>query len=374
MFDRPDRILARLRAPLLLVAAMVVSWWLLEAAVYRSGAYYRLAEPESNTGAVVNALMLLEREYRPDARNVLVFGDSRIGEGFSAKLAGEAAGSGTIHFVNVSVPGSTPRTWYYLLREIVRRGYEFDAVVVGAIYQPEDRGTVANWPLDPAHQAPLVGLADARDYPASFASDGMRERARHLVLLPALAMRQDTTALLAAPFERWHKLRKFRPGLLQSVPHYGGREETMPPLAFDANGQVSDWSNASGTVRALVEGHIADLHAPPDPGIVAANLSYRRQWLGALADLTAANGASLVMFPLPRGPYADIQPPLRPDAVVPTAIAGRPRSIALPADLLLDLEQPRYFFDVLHLNHAGRERMSARLGEEVHRVLAGKTD
>jgi hypothetical protein len=373
MFDRPDRLLARLKAPALLVATMLVSWWLLEAALYRSGFYYRLAEPESNTGAVVTALMLLDREYRPDQRNVLVFGDSRVGEGFSSRLAGEAARDESLNFINVSVPGSTPRTWYYLLREIARRGYAFDAVLVGAIYQPRGFELIANWPLDPAHQAPLVGLADAREYPASFASDRMRERARHVVLMPALAMRRDTLGLLSAPLERWRKLRKFRPGFLQAVPQYSGRGETMPALRFDGKGQVRDWSIASASQRALAEGHLAELRAATDAGLIEANGAYWRRWFTALADLTATNNARLIVFPLPRGPYGEVQSPLTSDAVVPSAVAGRPTARALAPDLLLDLEQPQYFFDVLHLNAAGRERMSARLGEEVARVLAAES-
>lgn len=369
MFDTPDRIFARLKSPMLLVAAMLASWWLIEAVLYRSGGYYRVAEPQSNTGAVVNALLLLEQSHRPGARNVLVFGDSRIGEGFSAQLADDAAGVDDIRFINVSVPGSTPRTWYFLLREIVRLGYDFDAVVIGAVYAPRAQEAIANWPLDPAHQAPLVGLSDASSYPRSFASETMRERARHAIWLPALAMRQDTLALLASPRERWHKLRKFRPGFLAAVPGYGGRGETMPTLAFDPEGRVIDWGDASAAQRALVEGHLAELGAPEPADVATANEEYLRRWFGALADLAAANGARLIAFPLPRGPYRELQPALRADAAVPAAIAGHDVALALRADLLLELEEPTYFFDVLHLNRAGRERMSARLGEELRRVL-----
>lgn len=366
MFDRPDRILARLKAPLSLAAAMLVAWWLLEALVYRSGFYAFIAEPQSNTGAVVNALMLVEREYRPGARNVLVFGDSRIGEGFSARLADAAAGDPSLHFVKAAVPGSTPRTWYYLLREVLARGYRFEAVLVGTLYAPRALGPTADWALDPAHQAPLLRLGDAASYPASFASAEMRERARHAVLLPALALRQDTLALLAAPHERWRKLRRYRPAFLQAVPNYGGREETMPALGFDAAGGVQDWSGASAAQRALVEGHLAELRAPEAEATVAANRAYRERWFGALAELSAAHGARLLVAPLPRGPYREVQPP---PAATPDAVAGRNDVLVLPTDLLLELEQPQYFFDVLHVNRAGRERMSTALGESVARVL-----
>ena len=42
----------------------------------------------------------------------------------------------------------------------MREGYAFDAVVVGTLYQPRDAMRLADWPLDPAHQIPLLGLTD----------------------------------------------------------------------------------------------------------------------------------------------------------------------------------------------------------------------
>ena len=111
---------------------MLILCLALQALVYRSGLYYRVADPKSNTGAVVNALLILEQHYQPGARTVLVLGDFRIVEGFSGPLA---QGDGRLRFIALGVPGSSPRTWYYLLREIVRRGYAFEGVVLGITLQ-----------------------------------------------------------------------------------------------------------------------------------------------------------------------------------------------------------------------------------------------
>jgi len=43
--------------------------------------------------------------------------------------------------------------------------------------------------------------------------------------------------------------------------------------------------------------------------------------------------------------------------------------MALPGDSFADLEQPRYFFDSLHMNRAGRERFSPRLAQFVAAAL-----
>ena len=89
--------------------------------------------------------------------------------------------------------------------------------------------------------------------------------------------------------------------------------------------------------------------------------------------MLASRDSELIVFPLPRGPYATRQPAIRDDADVPAALAARRTATVLPPDLLLDLERPEYFFDVLHLNAAGRERMSTQLGTEVARVLEAKS-
>lgn len=370
MFDRPDAVAARLKALLLLLVSVAGLWWGVEALLYRSGLYYRLAEPDSNTGAVVNALLLLEREYQPGGRNVLVFGDSRVGEGIWAQQM-EARAHG-LNVVNVAVPGSTPRTWYYLLREILRRGYRPQAVLIGTLYAPPPVGASADWALDPTHAAPLLGLRDARAFERSFTSPAMRERARHAVWFPALAMRQDTLAALRAPLERYRKLRNYRPALLAAIPAYAGNGGRMPALAFDARAQVADWAGADATQRAKVETLLREFHTPVPDALVVANRAFRAEWFARIAALAAQHEAALLLVPLPRGPYRALLPaPSPPDL---GAARRAPGLRALPSDFSLALEQPEFFFDELHLNAAGRLQLSAALGAELQARLAPGAD
>ena len=370
MFDRPDAVIARLKALLLLVASIAGLCWGVDALLYRTGFYYELAEPDSNTGAVVNALLLLEREYRPGARNVLVFGDSRVGEGVSPLAV--AAHAGGLNVVNVAVPGSTPRTWFYLLREILRRGYRPHAVVIGTLYAPPPVGASADWALDPAHAAPLLGLRDARAFERSFDSAAMRERARHAVWFPALAMRQDTLAALRAPLERWHKLRSYRPALLAAIPAYGGNGGHMPALAFDPQGAVLDWAGADPTQRSKVEALQREFVSTPPAELVGANRAFRAEWFARIAALAAQHDAALLLFPLPRGPYTALLPPAAPPDLGDATRA--PGLRALPAEFSLALERPELFFDELHLNAVGRAQLSAALGRELRTRLAAGAD
>lgn len=353
----------------MLALAIGLAWFVFEALVYRSGAYFRIAEPDSNTGAVVTKLAVVENQYLPSARNILVFGDSRVGEGFSSPRA--AGGDSGINFINVAVPGSTPRTWYYLLREIDRRGYRFDAVVVGTLYRDTGTGLRANWSLDPAHASALLGLADAISFPATFESDPMRERARHAVLFPALAMRQDTLALLQAPRVRRDKIRKGRPGFLAAVRNYPGRAETMPALRFAADGRsVTDWGGATAEQRGKIEAHLSELTPRPE-AVIGPNDAFLGRWLGAMAQVAHDRNAQFVVYPLPRGPYRDAlgeEPPL--PASLQT-LQRMPGITVLPPGQLARLEAPEYFFDTLHANSAGREYTGDAIGAAVRALLAG---
>ena len=63
-----------------------------EAAIYRQGWYYRYLEPESAAASVELPLYWLKR-FRPrQTPEVLVIGDSRMAEGFSADQASLATG------------------------------------------------------------------------------------------------------------------------------------------------------------------------------------------------------------------------------------------------------------------------------------------
>lgn len=366
MFDTPARVLTRLRQPWRLAAAVLLAWLAWDLLLYRSGLAYWAAEPDSNAGAVVVARMLAERELQASSGAVLVFGDSRVGEGLSMPIASAEAG---LQIVNASVPGSKPRTWYYLLRALLRDGHRIDAIALGVDYAPLDLERFADWPLDPAHQAPLVGLADAREWPASFDSPAMQARARDVLALPALAMREDARAALASPLRRLKRLLRYRPQLLAAIPGYGGNPARMPVLDFTRAGEVVDPAPASEQQLAQVRGHANELRALVDPAVRDANEAYARRWYGALATLAAEHDLPVVVFPLPRGPYRALLPPHPVAPRLPAVLAGHANVSLLPIDAFEALETPESFHDTLHLNAQGRARFSAQLGAALRASL-----
>lgn len=364
IFDTFSHFLDRTKALVFFLGALFLLWFAVEALVWRSGLYYKVAEPWSNTGATVNALMNIERVYRPGSRTVLVFGDSRVAEGFSGQLA---SNGGHINFINLAVPGSTPRTWYYLLRKIDRSGYKYEAVLVCLGFSTLQR-RASEWVLDPPHDAPLLDLRDTFSYPESFSTSEMRRRAAYAILAPAVTMQEDVRTFLTAPIQRWQEVFRERPGYLGALTVYSGHEERMPPIAFNLNREVCDWGSSTAEQRALVEANIASLRTKPNLPLEADNHAYDAKWLSTIAAWVHAHGAKTIFFRLPRGPYRD----LLPREFAPLPVEAADGLIILPGDVAGELERPEYFFDFLHLNRFGRARMTAILSNNVRTLLSGK--
>ena len=367
MIERAAVIRSRLREPLRLVIPVLVCCVLLDAIVFRSGWYAKVAEPDSNLGTVTSIRMLQAQQFRAGMHNTLVFGDSRIGEGFSALVANQQ--QTRLNYINVAIPGSMPRTWWYLLDQFERDGFHPDAVVLGAIYAPRDRTDLADWPLDSSHQWQLLRLSDYPHYLAAIHSPTLRTQTRRQMLLPVLAVQADLQDLLQSPFRRSDKLLHERPGYLASLPLYPGRDEQMPYVDINVDGSIKDWNDASEEKRQAIVAHATELKAPIRPEITAANDAYLQTWYLKIADWCQQHQVQLVVFPPPRGPYHVLQPRHPQPEVIRTALVNHPEVLVLPADSFDALEAPEFFFDTLHLNHTGREALSRNLATTIESTL-----
>ena len=116
-----------------LMAAVVV---LLDALVFRSGFYLRWLEPQSVAGSTRNAVRRVEATISPGRRNVLVMGNSKIGEGLSTALADANTEGSGLHFISGFIPGSALRIRYSLLREIDPQANRFAAIVLAIPHGP----------------------------------------------------------------------------------------------------------------------------------------------------------------------------------------------------------------------------------------------
>jgi hypothetical protein len=333
----------------------------LDGAIFRSGWYSRYLEPNSTTGQVESHLYWLRRAKPAKVPEVLVVGDSRIAEGFSSRTA-EATVQGRLHFTNLGVPGSSPRVWYYEVRDGDPTRNRFAAIVLAMDhYSDEDGGEDGrNRVSDMNYLAGRLRLTDCSEFSDSFTERKLRREIFRQCLFPGTVLRSDVAAFLTNIPDRLDRAGDWREKGDGYIDGYGGKPEDLAGLTIDWQKRTiefppgaKDWQKDSAHGTLL-----------PDPAPQTGALTkYRNLWLGRLLDLYKDSKTKIVFLQLPRAPL-----PL-PDSPVPprflNSVSSRPNVVVLPAETFQDLERPDVFADGLHLNHAGRPLFSTTLAQRI---------
>jgi hypothetical protein len=343
---------ARFFVPLLLGLSLYVG---IERAVFNETVYGRLVSLQGSSGMVRASLRICSRPAEPPAREILVLGDSRIGEGFSVRLADEHLAAKGIVVRSAHVPGSVLRIWYYLIKALDRDATRFAAIVLPTLCY-DDADIAEYGGLDPADRvydlrfcAPALELADLGEFAGSFRSFDDRAKAARTVALRGFAYKHDFEALLVSPFERLRLLKHPIDAFDRSNYEYDGHEGTIRRETGDA------------------EAHAAQKAPEPSPRVA----EYRRLWLGRLLDRYAHSPTMICWVRIPRGPFGANAPPGSEHSTL-RALAAEGRITLLREDLCVGLERPEYFFDGLHLNREGRRLLSPMLVDAVVEALAAR--
>lgn len=257
--------------------------------------------------------------------------------------------------------------WNYLLRKVDPDAQRFAAVALMIDYDAaSNKNDLGNYPLDTNYALPLLGIGDLIDYPDSFSDPSQRERARRAILFPLQALHDDARDLLLHPWQRRLDITAGRRGWLDAVIHYEGHETALPDLHFDqSTGLPSDWGPHEAEIRPTLEPYFRQLQRSASNALQAANAQYREEWVGRIASRYGKNHIPVIVFVVPRGPWQhELMPTPKPEGAIADLVA-RGEILAVPGDAFVDLEEPQYFFDILHMNHAGRERFSRAFAERV---------
>lgn len=337
---------------------------LLEAVIFRGHLYSRYLAPKSCSGQILARTTWVEKHPPSDRQEILLMGDSRIAEGFSAKLADKVYQNFNLAFINASVPGTTPRVWHYLLRELDPTADRYAAVLIPL--QSYDDGftpeNVAARRLDMSYLTPLVGYADLLDYARSFPDQPDRADALTGGLLKGFAYQKDVQDFLQAPRKRLQEVRANR-GDLPYDYHYVGHPESLAGLGYDpARKQFSFPPNLTAVQKKSLEDYLALSRAKPYP-----NATYVIHWLRKILRRYEDSPTRLVLVRMPRGPVVPATG--RPEqSVIAERFRATPNVTVLDARLCDDLEKPELFFDALHLNAAGRRLFTVRMARSLAKV------
>jgi hypothetical protein len=348
----------------LLVLVMLATPLILDQLIFRGG-YLLFVEPRSTAGMTLLARKVQESEYVSGMKNVLIIGDSRIAEGFSSKIANEVGRAQGFNFVSISLYGTSPRVWYYFLRDIDPHRNRFHAIYLMARTLRDDDvyDDATNQTADTAYLAPLLTWRDMFSYPATFSDPNKIRKAYISIAFPSSLFKEDLMEFIQAPKTRLKKVRQWNAGYPYWVSTYSGHSESLPTvdepftpdqvlarLDGDRKNELADYFNwnRDGT------------HQPNDNAF-----AYRTKWYGSIAGQYSSTGVTVGVFLIPRGPYSRVvEKTPEPEGALKIL---RDKGIIRLVDpaVTVPLEKPEYFFDHMHMNTAGRTVFSRSFAETI---------
>ncbi|MDP9052727.1 MAG: hypothetical protein M3N93_00245 [Acidobacteriota bacterium] len=336
-----------------------------EAAVFRTGWYIPYLEPQSSAGSVESYLHWLAKPDRVRVPEVMVLGDSRMAEGFSAPLADEAV-RGRLHFWNFGIAGSTPRIWYYLLRDTDRTRRRFAAIAIAMDgYADEDRWDhQADRLIDLNFVVERLRWTDCVDFARSMTSFDHKMQAFSGCLFKGIPLRSDVQEFLLNRRDRIRRSADWRNNGLGYLSDYGGRPQNLAGLSADFTHHTIEYPRG---ISPATKETIDNMVMRPPEEQRGEMTRYRALWLNRIMDLYKDSPTRIVYFELARAPVPKPESS-RPATFLQTALQ-RPGVVALPRDTFRDLERPEIFFDGLHFNKTGRGLFSNRLAAKISPLL-----
>ena len=349
------------------LAVLFTGSLLADALVFRSGFYGQFLAPLSSTGTFERVFFAEAHRPHSGKKEVLVLGNSRIAEGFSAKIANEYKPEDGYWFANCAVPASGARDWYYFVRDIDPRRDRYNAIAIPLDDYNDIDGT--DDPADRQSEMWLVinrlRLTDILPYTLSFKSWRSRFDVFRGSTLKGLVFQRDLQDFIEQPGNRLKAVKDFREHSSDWFYAYGGASQSLAGMSVD-------WTNhrvtfPPGMPQDRQDGLSSEIFRElPQNGWTRP---FQVQWLGALADLYRGSKTKIIIYQLPR----DAAPRPTPLAHLPWTsvdeLRKRPSVSVVDHSVFETLETPDLFFDYIHLNTAGRKVFSPLLADTVKAKL-----
>jgi hypothetical protein len=349
------------------VLAALLGLFLIDSAIFRTSLYYPYLEPEATTGRLEMTCYLETTRKPAYEKQVLAFGDSRLG--LAPGLANEVGASRGYEFASVGVAGTSPRIWYYMVRDLDPAARRYAVILLPVDdYDDEDRLTdPADEMADLHYVIARLRLTDVLEFSTSFLTWQHKWQAFRGSLFKGNVYKADLHAFLLDPSERRFKVMRGRRHGAAWVRAYLPPTRSVTGLAIDWEAwKITLPPDAPPAARKSLQ-EVLMRPVQPQTGRLAA---YRRKWFGKIMDRYRGTATQVVFYRLPRAPIP------RPDSLVAKLSSSirefrsRPNVLLLDEHMFDSLERPEFFEDALHLNRQGSARFSRLMAEGLLEALA----
>lgn len=335
----------------------IVAFLCVDGAIFHSGLYVSILAPNSYAGRVWR-IAHAEKERAPSGlKEVLVLGDSRIAEGFSATLANELGSPAGFKFVSLAEPAASANTWYYMVREVDPTARRYSAIIVpyGIGYEPNSAD-----PLRISMTAPLLRYRDCFHFASGFQRWSGRFRAFVACILRGSAYQDDVVDFLSHPLARIRNVRQS--DKTHSGSQYKGRDYDLVGTSYNAStGQVTFAPKLTDAQRLAFRKSLIQ----PSQSDTEYSLKLQRDWIPRIISRYSNSPTAIVLTPLPRGPFLELGGLSKGyESVLPTSVIEK-TTFSLPGHTFEFLEKPEYYFDAFHLNAKGRQKFTETLVSEL---------
>ncbi|HEU0275051.1 MAG TPA: hypothetical protein VFQ83_11040 [Candidatus Udaeobacter sp.] len=326
--------------------------------IFHTRLYPSILAPSSYAGRI-EVITRAEKQRRSSGlKEVLVLGDSRMAEGFSAAVADKLSSVAGFKFVNLAEPASSISTWPYMLRAVdpTKRRYWAIVVPYGTGFEPNNADN-----LRISMAAPLLRYKDCFKFASGFQQWSGRFRAFTACILRGLAYQSDVVDLLEHPIARIRSI-QLEPQRVRSRDAYSGRNFDLVGTSYDpGTGQVTFPPHLTEAQRKAVR----DSLVQPSQSEMQRYLKMQRDGIQQILNRYSVSPTKIVLTPIPRGPFAS-QPgaPMTFHVAFPSVMMQKAVS-SLPEQTFNFLEKPEYYFDGYHLNARGRQRFTEALVAEI---------
>jgi hypothetical protein len=349
--------------------AVAAGFWCVEGLIFHTKVYWSIIRPDSSTGLLETRLDNEERRPFDSHLQILGLGDSRMGA-LMPRIANQFTGQTGLTFGSIGTAGTTPRCWYYMLRDADPGANRYAAIVIGleSYDDAESWEDYADRESDLHYLIARLRWSDLREFSSSYHDPQLKREAFRGILFKGLIYKRDFQDFLLHPAARLAYVKQSRRDSHAWFNDFIDTSENLEDVRVDFTARTVTVPRGSPPDREQVfRARLLD-PLPPETGRESAYMHY---WMGRIYDLYRGSKTRLVFLRLPRGGFVrPDQPPLNPHGSV-RELAARPEIRLIPENFFDGLERPELFHDEVHLNQRGSEEFSRMLAFEMRDLLSG---
>lgn len=346
------------------LAASLLGFIAVEGLIFHTNLYPYLLYPNSAAG-YLETLIYNEQARSNVPNRILAIGDSRMA--LAPKSGNELTPETGYTFGSIADGGSTPRCWYYMLRDTDPDANRYPAIVI-TLDNYDDFETYENSAdreTDLHYIIARLRLSDSFEFANSHDSARLKWLAFRGILFKGLVYKRDFEDFLLDPIARIKLANLARTWSFTWTYDYVGTKDSMAGVAVD-------WAAHKVTVppeHAAQKTEFESYFLTPYPPDMGRRSAYMHYWLGKIYEHYRGSRTRLIFLREPRGPFVrpDL-PPMNPRGTV-RELAVHSNVTLIPEHFFDSLERPDLFKDQVHLNQPGIDLFSHMLAREMRELL-----